>query len=506
MPINTLLLQAQVTRQAGRFRLTQLVSEVPELLHHLTPSTLKALLATNQGLRNHIQSSITGVSLSAAPDAVEQLVSQQWVTHLQKLTFCAPVTLRSLSIFHSVTWTSLHTLSFEDAQLNKECLMHIAAAELLNVQHLNFSGNDLSDRRTAHLLANNWPELKTLFLQNCQLNAASIAHFAKASWQQLDTLDLQNNDFLAVNLAQLSEGKWLRLRRLRLPCVDFHCHKVGVAGSLANTLQQWSNANWPQLAQLKFAYTKKPWWTASLDWLRHCNWHQLQDVDLSLVRLAAEDMETISKCHWPLLHKLNLVGRAPGIYYLAQANWPMLRQLTLLMLEPQSSSMCLSDLAKAHWPKLEHLCLHGNQIDAACMAELVKADWRLLRVLDISCCEFDAAALRQLMRAQWCALECLEVASDTCQQELAALFGVAVQAKLEIGLNHVVRPEQVANGCWPELHTLIITSPRGDSHSFPGENIIIERSKPSRMSTCRMRLVCGDRTPLRHLARYNFAS
>ena len=460
--------------KALKLDITQLLIEVPALLQHLPPSTLRALCATSTLFRSQIHKLIRTISVRGPAECSLQLVTQHWPA-VTKVAFVSPVPPTTMSAFSYGNWSSLCSLDFRGADLNTLSLRHLAASHLPTLQHLYLCSTNLYGSRMAAVGKGNWPMLKTLFLSQCNLNYGSIAHLTAAGWQQLEILGLRCNALTADSVAQLSEGRWPELRQLNLGGV-FAQHVQVVNGIISHDsapvhipstdidfMGYLKAAQWPKLQQLNM-YSQRHMTYSNIRHTAQCAWPELQALDLSHVPLDSEACLLLSQSHWPQLQRLILAQTgidADAMSYLIQAKWPMLEVLNLQLNRMMLRVVSAAALAQANWPQLHRLCLHGNNVSPCYVTQLVKLDWKHLKQLVLSCIGLDVNAVRALLLGRWNALESLWLALNGFTPGMIELLSPGNRANLKLGINRIVDASMINGGQWPKLAMLTFANPAG---------------------------------------------
>ena len=163
-------------------------------------------------------------------------------------------------------------------------------------------------------------------------------------------------------------------------------------------LQMLTNGNWPHLQRLKIYY-RDYLEIAAITQLSTASWSSLTSLDLSENALGADAISQLVLGKWPALKRLNLGSNRLGtaaMAFLAQADWPLEE---LILAENDIGREAMENLTHGRWPKLAHLNLMWNELDAHTIAVLTKVQWPLQH-LDLAHNKLDASAMTQLGRAR----------------------------------------------------------------------------------------------------------
>ena len=155
---------------------------------------------------------LTGTGL--VPAGMRELVAASWMTlqHLQSLNL-SNNNLRgeALEMLIDGNWACLTSFSLasnfsKGEELQREAVVYLCRAEIVQLQSLNLAGSWLQTEAVPHLSLALWPQLQHLNLSDTWLSTEGLAQLEITDLHQLRSLDLSKNHFdhQAVEHLQLS--------------------------------------------------------------------------------------------------------------------------------------------------------------------------------------------------------------------------------------------------------------------------------------------------------------
>jgi len=338
------------------------------------------------------------------------------------------INIGDIQRFSLLNLINLQSLNFSQNELKPESLKYLIQGKWPKLNHLDLSENQgIHDEGVEMLIGGNWPSLETLNLSKTNMTAVGVGAIADQSkWPQLKHLDLSGNEIHDEGLQILTRGNWPLLESLNL-----NNSQITKKSFLNFVL----NIKWSNLKEVHFDPVGN---NAAAKNLLQKNWHLLERLDLSNGEIAQNEIETIvSRCNWPQLKYLDLSGNEihdEGLQILTQGNWPLLEALNLnrsgfskksflyfilnvkwsnlkeVHFDPVGNNAAAKNLLQKNWHLLERLDLSNGEITQEEVELIVKrCSWPRLKYLDLSNNGIHDAGLESLASAKWPLLEDLSI-------------------------------------------------------------------------------------------------
>lgn len=405
------------------------------LIKALSPTSLCALNATSQHLRQQVHEHTRSLQLRSSDD-VPLLIQHSWPS-LRQLKFyeaqLSKVDLIRLAEGRFASLPALDHLAISQQLLHPDTLQTLAHHTWSSLTSLDLSSEGIGhppDGALAvccHLAASNLPQLRALSISGMVMTAPAMAQLVTRDWPMLCSLDLSGTrpdcqNITSVPVLELRAASWTSLRHLSLR------HRMLGLDDVWHIQQ----ANWPHLTNLDlyncqhYSDYQEDWdpqvEALIVTWCRHVaagKWPQLAVLDLGHNRFTAQGVAELAKGKWPALRKLSVSHSMDGfVVPLVSAPWTTLEELDLRSCQLTEHDM--QHLQHAHWPWLSVLDFHSARFEMAehdvvtssNMWRLPQQHWPLVKLRTGLTSEFYSMAM-----TSWHALSWLDVTSSPLSPE-----------------------------------------------------------------------------------------
>lgn len=234
-----------VQERATVMDLSVLFCSVLQIHQTLSSACLKALLATNQQLRQYIRLQSTALAIGKHKTLAIS-VANQWPSvqhlHLHSICLCG----KDMWGLSQSCWMGIKSLDFTTAHLDVTAMACLVTADWPLLQHLNLCGQNMTPASMAVFSMSKRPELRYLNLQSCSLEASSMMQLVAADWPNLEYLVLAQNTLTAPALLQLSKGRWSGLSKLDLRQTSFDVKALSCSAA----------GKWPSMCSILLSQTQ----------------------------------------------------------------------------------------------------------------------------------------------------------------------------------------------------------------------------------------------------------
>lgn len=246
-------------------------------------------------------------------------------------------------------WPMLEELDLSFNSMNEQCMETLSKGNWPQLKKLKLKFCTLPVDASAYLALGKWPCLESLdFSGNGYLPAQVLIGLTEAHWPLFKDLDLASTLVKLSVLPYLAEA-WPNLQSL-------HLDNYKVSAKSMNLLVM---CEWLHLRKLCLSSSKLD--AAAIRRLSLGNWPNLDSLDLGRNSLLASDIEALVKGKWYKLQTLYLYENcldAAAMVHLANGSWPLLRSLSLAW--NRLDVEALQNLMKGAWFELETLDLCDN--------------------------------------------------------------------------------------------------------------------------------------------------
>lgn len=403
--------------ESPAFSLADVLEQAPtvlEVLHRTHPRSLNALRATNKGLCDVVQQTVTHIFMFD-PSDVSAFNGSRW-PNLQRITFLSHSDLATLlpEVWqHACVHTTFAKPDTGTVQAMRESKW---PAQLITGLYARFPSGSSADMNI--LSAHPWPVLEALELVSAGITDASAALIFRADWPQLQRLSLQNNQL--KHLPGLDENNsWQQI-----DFVSFVENAINDTG-----LERLASARWPKLHCLDLRQDSSAYDQERLTWnqLSVADWPMLSSLNLGWNVIGGTAMKTIVDAQLSLIRSLDLAGNnidSIAIGHLVKGSWTALLSLTLCYSHRKFHKDCLKILATGPWQQLTSLCLAGNGLDATALPALSKGKWPCLYDLDLH-------------------------SNSLSTSDFTIMLGSG-----DSGVDQSQKPKDICRKFWPKLHSL----------------------------------------------------
>ena len=256
-------------------------------------------------------------------------------------------------------WPVLQVLRVCDVGIAEPMMKHLIDADLPRLSTLDLSCNSM-EACISTLAKGNWPQLRSLVLNRSKPNSACMAQLVRGRWPNLTGLDLSTNGMFSWTIGELRNATWPLLTALNL-------HRA-------------MHARFP-----KGSPEGKEDQEQAFAALAQCEWHHLQNLNLTSCHLDPAAMHRLCQAQWQNLDCLNMSANSlhgDSLKFLVESQWSQLRFLDMKWCAIDITAV--SYLVQAQWPCLEVLGLSSNDIHVEALEVLMQAKWPKLRMLDLS--------------------------------------------------------------------------------------------------------------------------
>jgi len=432
------------------------------VLNPLSVASLKLLQTVNKQCRLAVHHHVVSLTLcthdtESVAGSLSQMITGDWY-RLQSLIILKPVDNPSMGLLIGASFSQMHRLELPYLDLSSVAICMLAKGNWPQLQHIDISGNLVTEEAISSWRMADWPELQTIVMQDVQIvhgqETGVMRQLVRASLPSLTQLDLSQNNETGPIIAQVALRRWPLLKSLSIGA-GVH---IGISQSLKKTdlpKLQALGVEDAGIAETDVDDKRSVTVNSSLQmktivmidsevdlpllaWLLLPWGSTIVSLNLSRSQLGSEAFDLLSKAKFPALSTLILsyTGmHGDSMSILADGSWPALTHFELDGNRKFGETGFLA-LISAHLPKLISRSLSCISISEFSAAQLAQGKWPQLKTIVASSCCLSTHKVLDILDGNWQNLEVLDVSRNSAFPK--SLDTVAISLYLGFARNYLM--------------------------------------------------------------------